>query len=80
MNISICISHIFFIHISGAYYEPYNLELYQFLKNSEVGKADLNEPPFWPVFDTYKALPCSENSRKEFDEILKNGVISGSHC
>jgi hypothetical protein len=66
----------------GTYYEPYNQELYQFLKNDGVaGKADPNEPPFWPVFDTYKALPCSDNSRKELNEIIKEDkIILSTHC
>lgn len=64
----------------GDFYEKYNQELYEFLKNGAVGKANPNETPFWPQFDSHKGLPCSNDTRKEMDAFLELDKLKGSKC
>ena len=54
----------------GEYYEPLNQQLYEWLFETKKD-ADKNEPPFWPTFDSYKALPCVANARAEYNDIIQ---------
>lgn len=53
----------------GAYYEPLNKQLFEWLEATK-GQAHPSEPPFWPMFDSYKSIPCVENSRAAYDLVL----------
>ena len=53
----------------GEYFEPYNNALYSWLDETR-STADPNEPPFWPLFDSYKTNRCAVNAREEYDELL----------
>lgn len=53
----------------GEYYESFNAQLYYWLKATR-DEANINEPPFSPIFSSYKLSPCSENSRLEFNTYL----------
>jgi Sulfotransferase domain len=54
----------------GAYYEPLNLKLYEWIEATK-GDADPNEPAFWPLFDSYNALSCVNDSRAVFNKVLE---------
>jgi hypothetical protein len=55
---------------TGIFYEPLNRDLYSWLETSKA-VANVNEPKFWPLFDSYKINPCVNDSRRDFDKILK---------
>ena len=54
----------------GEYYEPLNQQLYEWILETKKD-ADKNEPPFWPTFDNYKALPCVADARAEYDIVIR---------
>ena len=54
----------------GEYYEPLNKKLYEWLETSKP-QAHPSEPPFWPLFDSYKNIPCVDNAREEYDLVLE---------
>lgn len=53
----------------GEYYEPFNEQLYYWIKATK-NEANINEPPFVPLFSSYKLTSCSEDARKEYDNYL----------
>ena len=53
----------------GQYYEKYNEQLYQWLRNTRQ-EASMYEPLFDVFGQKYKSIPCVENARKAFDEVL----------
>jgi hypothetical protein len=66
---------------AGAFYEVPNSDLYTWLestawtptrrgKASSLVMANINEPKFWP-FNTYKSLTCVNNSRSDFNKLLR---------
>jgi hypothetical protein len=59
----------------GAYYEPLNKALYDWLQATK-GQAHPSEPPFWPMFDSYKSIPCIDNARAAYDIILAADLVA----
>lgn len=53
----------------GKYYEPYNEQLYYWMKATK-GAANINEPPFTPSFSSFKDTPCVDDARLNFDVYL----------
>jgi hypothetical protein len=53
----------------GEYYEPYNKELYSWIKATK-SQANVNEPPFDPLFEPYSSISCVKNARKTYDDFL----------
>lgn len=53
----------------GEYYQPYNLQLYYWLKATK-GEANINEPPFLPTFSNYKDSPCVADARSDYNTFL----------
>ena len=54
----------------GAYYRPYNAQLYAWI-NATRPFASPYEPPFLEFGDDYKKLSCVEDARKDFNELVK---------
>lgn len=55
--------------LMGKYYEPYNQNLYAWLKSTKKD-ANINEPKFEPVFEDYKSAACIKNARGVYNEFL----------
>ena len=55
----------------GDYYRPFNQALYAWL-NATQSLASPYEPPFVQFGDDYKKLPCVQNARKAFNDLVKN--------
>jgi hypothetical protein len=61
----------------GSYYKPYNDQLYAWL-NATRPFASPYEPPFLQFGDDYKKLPCVQDARKEFNDLIR--AESKSSC
>ena len=53
----------------GEYYEPFNVQLYYWIKATRPD-ANANEPPIFPPFNAYKTNACSDDARKEYNDYL----------
>ena len=53
----------------GSYYAPYNDKLYTWVDATKAD-ADPNEPEFSPLFEDYKASPCVNNARQDYNTFL----------
>ena len=63
----------------GVYYEPYNKRLYEWVSATRP-QAHPSEPPFWPLFDSYKAIPCVADSRADFDSFVAADSTHKTGC